>query len=558
MSRRKSSHGKSPRRRNVVLGFDEFGFAVLGRKDVKISPGRCHEYSYPRPNAVKVKELCHLLSYWNGSSFICKNQIEQFIKIGLPPELRGRAWKSLLDVESVKGGSPFNYQNCLKEIRRPLVDLGVTEYSIRSAITILSETENEMRCTEDGPNPSCEFTNSDVVIFRQVALDLRMSYLAAVLLMHLSEEEAFWALVILLERPKYLSGLFDHSLHKIQHNAKVFQQLLKHRMPQLSQHIEGLGVSSLHYVMPWFLTLFTSLPCWDSVLAVWDLLMLHGIAVVFRTGLCIFQLLEPRLLRMPDMSLLLPTLLRVPVDVSRYSALVPALWNTEVQEWEIDCMHSLVLEEDREERCPEPVEGAPKSLFAKVLDTARRYLGDTGKEDDSREMKNLPIHRSPIVPSRSKPCSFSSLRRGQIKRRKKINSSVKDSSQRLQSQGLVTVQSQRNTITSSMDLDGEITGDRTPDSSLRRKSSGPANRPLGWRTQTQRVWKKSPKPQLNKAPLSPLLVHQAPKGSSRISAPEYDSLLEATDTHSREPSPRHSTLSKTKSSLENAQELQLI
>lgn len=37
-------------------------------------------------------------------------------------------------------------------------------------------------------------------------------------------------------------------------------------------------MSSLHFIMQWFLTLFTSLPCWDSVLAIWDLVMLHGIA----------------------------------------------------------------------------------------------------------------------------------------------------------------------------------------------------------------------------------------------------------------------------------------
>lgn len=41
-----------------------------------------------------------------------------------------------------------------------------------------------------------------------------MSYIAAVLLMLLSEEEAFWALVVLLEKPKYLSELFDSSLNK--------------------------------------------------------------------------------------------------------------------------------------------------------------------------------------------------------------------------------------------------------------------------------------------------------------------------------------------------------
>lgn len=41
-----------------------------------------------------------------------------------------------------------------------------------------------------------------------------MSYIAAVLLMHLGEEEAFWALVALLEQPKYLAQLFDLSLNK--------------------------------------------------------------------------------------------------------------------------------------------------------------------------------------------------------------------------------------------------------------------------------------------------------------------------------------------------------
>lgn len=41
-----------------------------------------------------------------------------------------------------------------------------------------------------------------------------MSYLAAVLLMQLGEEETFWALTALLDKPKYLSELFDLSLAK--------------------------------------------------------------------------------------------------------------------------------------------------------------------------------------------------------------------------------------------------------------------------------------------------------------------------------------------------------
>lgn len=31
--------------------------------------------SYPQLNPARVKELCELLSYWNGASFICNSQV---------------------------------------------------------------------------------------------------------------------------------------------------------------------------------------------------------------------------------------------------------------------------------------------------------------------------------------------------------------------------------------------------------------------------------------------------------------------------------------------------
>ncbi|KAI5105494.1 USP6 N-terminal-like protein [Silurus meridionalis] len=365
--------------------------------------------------------------------------IERFIRIGIPPALRCRVWKCLLDIEKVRDASSFNYQVCLREIRKPLVDLSVSEYSIISAISTLGERENEFG------SAAAESLGVDVALFRQIALDLQrsfpthrslmgdspeaiegqaklfrvltayasynpqigysqgmsyiaavllmllersfpthrslmgdspeaiegqaklfrvltayasynpqigysqgMSYIAAVLLMLLGEEDAFWALVVLLEKPKYLSELFDSSLKKIQHQALVFQQLLKHRKPQVYQHLENLGVSSVHFIMQWFLTLFTSLPCWDSVLAIWDLFLLHGMVVVFRAGLTVLQLLESRLMSMTEEAAVLPVLLHVPIDVSQYRVLIPALWSTEVQEWEITCMNRLILEETDE------------------------------------------------------------------------------------------------------------------------------------------------------------------------------------------------------------------
>lgn len=500
--RRRSSNasGRSStlrRRRSENLRFDEFGFAVLTkRKDLKLYH-RCHEYSFPQLSSLRVKELCELLSYWNGASFLCKSQIERFIRMGIPSSLRGRVWKCLLAIDSLRDSSDFNYQKCLSEVRGPLVDLGVSEYGILSAIATLSETQNDLGLNQQHTSTSTPLSYSvdDITLFRQIALDLQrsfpthrslmgdspeaiegqaklfrvllayakysplvgysqgMSYIAAVLLMQFGEEEAFWALTALLDKPKYLAELFDLSLTKMQHQVKVFDQFLKHRKPKLSQHLESVGVSSLHFVMPWFLTLFSSLPCWDSVLAVWDLIVLYGLPAVFRTALTIMELMEPRLMELNDEGAVLPLLLRVPVDVAQYTVLVPALWKTEVQDWELKCMNSLVLDEsqhtevlDQREKqavVPPPTNssnGGPntnlappsdransdqkdplsraKGVLTRVVRLAQRYLVNPmrSEEKGASQRQTKPRQHSPRRASRSRVSA--SLTQTQIKTRK--------------------------------------------------------------------------------------------------------------------------------------------
>ncbi|XP_040894084.1 rab GTPase-activating protein 1 [Toxotes jaculatrix] len=426
-SRRSSTN----RRRSENLRFDEFGFALTKRKDQKLHH-RCHEYSYPQLSSLRVKELCELLSYWNGASFICKSQIERFIRMGIPPSLRGRVWKCLLTTDSLRESSEFNYQKCLLEVRGPLVDLGVSEYGILSAIATLSDTQNDLGLNPQQPSSCPEpcYSVDDITLFRQIALDLQrsfpthrslmgespeaiegqaklfrvliayakynpkvgysqgMSYIAAVLLMHLGEEEAFWALTALLDKPKYLAETFDLSLTKVQHQVKVFDQFLKHRKPKLSQHMESVGVLSVHFVMPWFLTLFTSLPCWDSVLAVWDLIILHGLPAVFRTALTIIELLEPQLMDLNDEGAVLPLLLRVPADLAKYTVLVPALWDTEVQDWELKCMNSLVLDESHHGPKAEQCENQKATLSSQTRGGKEEEKGSALSEGEKHTEKD--------------------------------------------------------------------------------------------------------------------------------------------------------------------------
>ncbi|XP_031657829.1 uncharacterized protein si:ch211-266k8.4 isoform X3 [Oncorhynchus kisutch] len=541
MGRRRSSTFSIKRRATEGLVFDEFGFAQTKRKDQKLQH-RCHDYSYPQLNARRVKELCELLSYWNGSSFICRSQIERFMRMGIPPALRGRVWKCLLNIDKLRESSAFNYQKCLDEIRGPLVDLGVSEYGIISAIATLNDTENDLgsnqlpsRCP-----PDLAYSSADVTIFRQIALDLQrsfpthrtlmgespeaiegqaklfrvliayakynpkigysqgMSYIAAVLLMHLSEEEAFWALGVLLEKPKYLSELFDLSGEKIQHQAMVFHQFFKHRKPQLFKHIEDVRVSSIHFVMPWFLTLFTSLPCWDSVLAIWDLIMLHG------------KIEKP----------------------------VPPPLPTKVKEQE-KSVDGPKLKAKNSVRKDSSVSGV-KNVFTRLVRMAQCYLLD--KDCQSGDSKPSPSHGSSARRRSSKASrTTSSITQSQIR--------AKRSQKGMSQQGSVS-QTRGGTLPGSTpDSDGLVKDSRPEPAAFRRMGSGPVGRvarrrsSLPPRVESLRLLRTRTPQSPSPSPSSPAqtLAHQRRKTAL-----------------SRELPSRCHCLNKTTNPLRNTQESQLI
>lgn len=114
-----------------------------------------------------------------------------------------------------------------------------------------------------------------------------MAFVAAVLLMQMDEETAFWALSSMMENRKYLDGYYSQDLARVQHDAEIFTRVLAEYSPKLARQFDQLGIHPLMYVTPWFMCVFTSLPCWDTVLNIWDVMMIHGVKTIIRVGLAI-------------------------------------------------------------------------------------------------------------------------------------------------------------------------------------------------------------------------------------------------------------------------------
>uniref|UniRef100_A0A1B0DP68 TBC1 domain family member 30 n=1 Tax=Phlebotomus papatasi TaxID=29031 RepID=A0A1B0DP68_PHLPP len=120
-----------------------------------------------------------------------------------------------------------------------------------------------------------------------------------------NEGDAIKVMIYLIEGvlpPKY----FCDSLNGLQTDMAVFRDLLSTKVPRLSKHLYKLqgsfGEESFEppltnvFTMQWFLTIFcTCLPI-NSVLRVWDLILIEGSDILLRTALAIWTFLEDRII----------------------------------------------------------------------------------------------------------------------------------------------------------------------------------------------------------------------------------------------------------------------
>lgn len=116
-----------------------------------------------------------------------------------------------------------------------------------------------------------------------------MGFVAAVLLMYMSEEEAFWTLAALVKGAAHapLEGLYTPGMPLLQLCLAQFTALLRQELPRLGAHMAAEGVEPSMYCTHWFNTVFAySLP-FEHLLRVWDVFLLEGMKTVFRVGLAL-------------------------------------------------------------------------------------------------------------------------------------------------------------------------------------------------------------------------------------------------------------------------------
>ncbi|XP_005089324.2 USP6 N-terminal-like protein [Aplysia californica] len=215
---------------------------------------------------------------------------------GIPDCLRGEVWSKLLNIPKVKAEQENIYEKMRNRAR-------TKSTSIRQIDLDVNRTyRNHIMFRERyGVKQQALFhvLAAYSVYNTEVGYCQGMSEIAALLLMYLNEEEAFWGLSQLFISPKHtMHGFFMHGFPKLLRFQEHHDTVLKKFLPKIRRHMERHEMYPTLYTIKWFLQCFLDRTPFHLTLRLWDVHMLEGDLVLVAMAYCIIKVHKRRIMKM--------------------------------------------------------------------------------------------------------------------------------------------------------------------------------------------------------------------------------------------------------------------
>uniref|UniRef100_A0A6B2L6V7 Rab-GAP TBC domain-containing protein n=1 Tax=Arcella intermedia TaxID=1963864 RepID=A0A6B2L6V7_9EUKA len=181
--------------------------------------------------------------------------------------------------------------------------------------------------TPEGRDKLFNILKAYSVYNKEVGYCQGMSYVCATLLIQLDEKETFWAFTKLMET---FHPFYHPSMAALVEGNNVFWKLLKYHNPTVHAHLEQLQAQVMIFVTKWYLTLFTDLNNWRTVLRLWDIIIYEGKMSVHKIGLALFKCCSEEIMNCTSIETLVPLMLNIPKHKVDTQALLAAVYEIDM------------------------------------------------------------------------------------------------------------------------------------------------------------------------------------------------------------------------------------
>ncbi|MCO5613264.1 hypothetical protein L7F22_067540 [Adiantum nelumboides] len=235
-----------------------------------------------------------------------KEELDALVQGGVPMALRGEVWQvfvgtkarrvsghyqALLTLLADGGGDSDGVGGLYKGSSNnySLSDVGILEKWTSQIEKDLPRTfPGHPALDEDGRNALRRLLTAYARHNPDVGYCQAMNFFAALLLLMMPEENAFWTLTGFID--DYFEGYYSEKMLESQVDQLVLDDLVRRYFPRLVSHLETLGVQVAWVTGPWFLSIFVNILPWESVLRVWDVLLYDGNrSMLFQTALALLE-----------------------------------------------------------------------------------------------------------------------------------------------------------------------------------------------------------------------------------------------------------------------------